>query len=68
MIYTAQGRLTGWILTILPLVLGVMLYFINPEPMSLLWKRDIGREMLWAAGVMTFVGGLIIHRIVNMEV
>jgi tight adherence protein B len=66
--HTAQGRLTGWILSILPLALGIMLYMINPETMSVLWTRKIGIELLYGAGIMTFIGGLIIRKIVNMEV
>ncbi|HKO19239.1 MAG TPA: type II secretion system F family protein [Acidobacteriaceae bacterium] len=65
---TAQGRLTGWILSILPLVMGLLLYMINPKVMSVLWTRDIGIKLLYgAAGLMVF-GGLIIRKIVNMEV
>jgi tight adherence protein B len=67
-IHTAQGRLTGWILSFLPLVLGVALYFVNPNSMSLLWKRDIGIRLLEIAAVMTVVGALIIRKIVRMEV
>ena len=37
--HTAQGRLTGWILSLLPVVLGVALYFVSPEMMSILWTR-----------------------------
>lgn len=66
--HTAQGRLTGWILSLLPLVLGVLLFFLNPDSMSLLWHREVGREMLYSAGVMTVIGALIIRKIVNMEV
>jgi tight adherence protein B len=66
--HTAQGRLTGIILTLLPLVLGVALYFVNPELMSVLWTRPIGIKLLWASGIMIFIGGLIIRHIVNMEV
>jgi tight adherence protein B len=66
--HTAQGRLTGWILSILPLVLGIGLYFLNPDTMSLLWKREIGIKMLYAAAVMTITGALIIRKIVNMDV
>jgi tight adherence protein B len=66
--HTAQGRLTGWILSILPLVLGTALYFVSPETMSLLWKRDIGIKLMWTAGAMTVVGALIIRKIVNMDV
>jgi tight adherence protein B len=66
--HTAQGRLTGWILTFLPVVLGIALYLVNPETMSLLWHRDFGIKLLYAAGVMTLVGAFVIRKIVNMEV
>jgi tight adherence protein B len=68
MVYTAQGRLTGWILTILPVVLGIGLYIVNPDTMSLLWKREIGVKLLFAAGGMLVVGTLIIQKIVRMDV
>jgi tight adherence protein B len=68
MVHTAQGRLTGVILTLLPMVLGLALYFVNPQMMSVLWTREIGVKLLWAAGGMTLLGGLIIHKIVNMNV
>ncbi len=66
--HTAQGRLTGWILTALPIVLGFMLYLINPASMSLLWTREIGIKLLYAASAMIVVGGIIINKIVSMEV
>jgi tight adherence protein B len=66
--HTAQGRMTGWVLTLLPVVLGFMLYLINPKDMSLLWTRAIGVKLLYAAAGMTIVGGLIIRKIVNMDV
>jgi tight adherence protein B len=68
MVHTAQGRLTGWVLTILPIVLGIGLYMVNPDTMSLLWKREIGIKLLYAAGAMLVVGSLIIQKIVRMEV
>jgi len=68
MTHTAQGRLTGLILTLLPIVLGVMLYFVSPDTMSLLWKREIGIKLLYASATMTTIGGLIIRKIVNMDV
>ena len=46
MVHTAQGRLTGWILTILPIALGIGLYIVNPDTMSLLWKREIGIKLM----------------------
>ena len=66
--HTAQGRLTGWILTLLPVALGCAIYAINPTMMSVLWTRSIGVKLLWASAGMTVIGGLIIRKIVNMEV
>jgi tight adherence protein B len=67
-VHTAQGRLTGWILSFLPIVLGIGLYFLNPESMSLLWTRAIGVKLLYLSGTMTIVGALIIRKIVRMDV
>jgi tight adherence protein B len=66
--HTAQGRLTGWILTFMPIALGFALYWINPNMMSLLWKTPIGVKLLWIASGMIVVGGFIIRQIVNMDV
>jgi tight adherence protein B len=66
--HTAQGRLTGWILTLLPVVLGGLLYMVNPDLMSNLWKKDLGLKLLYIAGTMIFIGGMIIRKIVNMDV
>src|SRR5579863_1637434 len=68
MVHTAQGRMTGVVLALLPTFLGVALYTVNPDMMSLLWTREIGRTLLWTAGGMTVVGGLIIRKIVDMDV
>ncbi len=68
MTHTAQGRLTGWILTLLPVVLGMLLYMVNPDLMSNLWKKDLGLKLMYTAGGMIVVGGLIIRKIVNLDV
>lgn len=68
MVHTAQGRLTGWILTILPIVLGIILYFVNPDTMSVLWTDELGKKLLWLGGISLVVGTVIIQKIVRMDV
>ncbi|MGB6743182.1 MAG: type II secretion system F family protein [Terracidiphilus sp.] len=68
MVHTAQGRLTGLILSLLPLALGTALYFVNPTMMSVLWHKDIGIKLIWAAIGMTILGGLVIRHIVNLDI
>ncbi len=67
-VHTAQGRLTGWILSGMPLILGTMLYFVNPEHMSVLWKKPIGLTMMEFSGVMMVIGMLIIRKIVRIQI
>ena len=65
---TAQGRLTGWILSFLPLVLGGVMFLLKPEVVSLLWTRPFGVKMLYMGCVMITLGALIIRKIVGIRV
>jgi tight adherence protein B len=67
-VYTAQGRLTGWILTFVPIFLGLGLYLVSPETTSLLWRRPIGVKLLWTSAIMTMIGGLIIRKIIRVRI
>jgi len=68
MVHTAQGRLTGLVLTLLPIVLGVGIYFVDPGMISILWHRDIGIKMMWGAAGLICLGGFVIYQIVNIDV
>jgi tight adherence protein B len=66
--HTAQGRMTGWVLTFLPFALAVLLYIVNPDLMSVLWHKPMGIKLIWAAIGLTIVGGLVIRQIVNLDI
>ena len=68
MVHTAQGRLTGVILSLLPLVLGIGIYFVDSAMISILWHRDIGIKLIWAAVIMNLFGGFVIWKIVDIDV
>ena len=67
-VYTAHGRLTGYVLLALPAFLSVALFFINPEHMNLLFRERMGQMMLIAAMVMQFIGYMWIKQVVKIEV
>lgn len=67
-VHTAQGRMTGWILSILPVGLGFLMYLINPGHMSLLWERPVGLKMIYTSAGMTFIGAMLIRKIVRIRV
>jgi tight adherence protein B len=68
MVHTAQGRLTGLVLTCLPVVLGIGIYFVDPDMISILWHRQIGIEMMWGAVGLIMLGGFVIWKIVDIDV
>ena len=67
-VHTAQGRMTGLVLTCVPIALGVAMYAMNPQMMSILWHRSIGIKLMWIAAGMTVLGGIVINRIVDIDV
>jgi tight adherence protein B len=67
-VHTAQGRLTGWILACLPVVVGVGVYILNPAHMAKLWQHPTGVKLMYAAVVMTLLGGLTIRKIVRIRI
>jgi len=67
-VYTAHGRLTGYVLLGLPAFLAIALAFINPEHMQLLFTEHLGHMMLGATVIMQTVGYFWIKQVVKIEV
>ncbi|MCF6094185.1 type II secretion system F family protein [Microaerobacter geothermalis] len=65
---TAQGRMSGFIFMLLPPGIGVILYLVNPEYISILIKNPMGLFMLGIAFASQLVGAVLIRRIVKIEV
>ena len=65
---TAQGRLTGWILSALPIVLLILINIITPGYSTVLFHDPLGQKMLMAGGVLILIGGFIISKIVDIKV
>jgi tight adherence protein B len=65
---TAQGRMSRWIVSFLPVGLLILITLINPEYMEPLYTNTFGRVLLALAAVMVVAGSLVIRRIVNIKV
>jgi tight adherence protein B len=57
-ILSADGRLSAWILALMPFVTGFAIYLLNPGFISLLWTHPRGLQMIQVAAVMMTVGVL----------
>ena len=65
---TAQARISGIIITLLPFGLAVILSFISPSYFGPMLNETLGRVMLGIGVVMIGIGAAAIQKIVKIEV
>jgi len=65
---TAQGRLSGMVLSVMPIGLLLFISLINPSYMHPMFHSTIGLVALGTAIGLVICGGLVIRRIVNIDV
>jgi tight adherence protein B len=65
---TAEGRLSGIILGLLPPVAGVLLFLVAPDYMKTLFDDTLGIAAVIAAGGLAIVGWFWLRKIVDIEV
>jgi tight adherence protein B len=65
---TAQARASGTLITFLPIVLAVFMYFVTPTYFRPMFENFIGWILIAIGCFMIFVGNLIIRRVVAIEV
>jgi len=66
--YTAQGRLTGWILSCLPIAMLTLINVITPGYSHILFYDPLGQKLLYAGATCIGIGALIIRKIVDIKV
>ncbi len=67
-IYTAQGRITGWIICIMPFVMFGLLSMLNWNTEKILFTDDLGRSGVYFGLVMMAVGILLIRKIIDVKI
>jgi tight adherence protein B len=67
-VLTAEGRLSAWVLALLPVAIGLYMAAVNPSYIGLLVTTTVGLVMLGTAIVLMFLGILWMRKIVNIDV
>jgi tight adherence protein B len=65
---TAQGRMSRWVLTAIPILLLFFTTAVNPDYVRPLYTTPVGHLLLLVSGVMVFMGSVVIKRIVDIKV
>jgi tight adherence protein B len=65
---TSQGRMQGWIVASMPLVLGLVLNAMRPDLMQPMMNHLFGYILVVLIAIMELLGLMVIRRIVNIDV
>jgi tight adherence protein B len=64
---SAQGRMTGRVLTILPIAIAAIMCVTSPSYIGVLWQHPEGKYLIAGAAVCLVLGHFSIQRIVNIK-
>ncbi len=65
---TAQGRISAWIVSLLPFGLGFMVFGMYPDFGRIMLEEPIGIAMLAGGAILMAIGILVIRKVVNIDV
>ncbi len=67
-VLSSEGRLSAWILALMPFALAAVMNLVNPEFMSLLWTDPIGIGIVKYMLILMAFGVLILRKIIKIRV
>ena len=67
-VYTAQGRMSGYVLAAMPVVTFVIFQFLLPDYERVMLTEDMGKYILILAVFMQVIGFLVIRKIINIRI
>lgn len=65
---SAEGRMSAWVLAMVPLILFGAMMITNPEYLPVMYQDELGQQMLTFAAVWSCIGIYFIRRIIRIEV
>jgi tight adherence protein B len=65
---SAEGKLSGIVLILLPFGIGILLWFLNPAYMNLLITDPLGKNMLMISGFLMVVGSFMMKKMIAIKV
>jgi tight adherence protein B len=67
-VLSAEGRMSAWVLGLLPFGLAGVINLINPGFMAVLWTDPMGLSMVYGALVLMAIGALWMRKIIRIRV
>jgi tight adherence protein B len=65
---TAQGRLQGWIVSLMPAIIGFLMFLVDPNMMESFFRSLVGVVCVGVVVLLILSGALVIRKIVRIDV
>jgi tight adherence protein B len=67
-VLSAEGRMSAWVLGLLPFAVAGMLTLVNPGYVRVLWTEPAGIRLLWTALSMIAVGVVWLRKVIRIHI
>ena len=67
-VLSAEGKMSAWVLSLLPFGAAFMVQLVNPEFLEVLYTDSAGRMMLALAGGMMLLGIFVMRQVIRIRV
>ncbi|MEZ5351618.1 MAG: type II secretion system F family protein [Bryobacteraceae bacterium] len=63
----AHGKMTGTLLTVLPLAITAIMSYVNPTSLLVLWNDPVGHRLIWIAAGCLILAHVVIQKLVDIK-
>ena len=67
-VLSAEGKMSAWVLGLLPFAVGFIISVLNPKYMSALFTDPVGQKMMGVAAIMILIGVIWMRNIIRIRV
>ncbi|MDN2711247.1 type II secretion system F family protein [Janthinobacterium sp. SUN118] len=67
-VLSAEGRMSAWVLGLMPVVMIGVMALVNPQYISLLWTDPSGIKLLWYAAGMVALGVVWMRKVIRIRI
>ncbi len=65
---TAEGRISGIVLVILPIGMGLIIWFLNPTYIGVLFQETLGHYLIGIAIGLQILGAIVIRKLLSLDI
>ena len=67
-VLSAEGRMSAWVLGLMPVVMIGVMAVVNPQYIRLLWTDPAGIKLLWYAAGMVALGVVWMRNVIRIRI